>query len=393
MSDCIKSAFRNLKSKRARTFLTVTGIAVGVASVIVIANISLAGTGAVTAEMDGLGLDGICVTASGSSAKLNENDLKTIKSMGQVEFAEPVTMETTHISVRGAYLKTVLCGIDFNADKIISIQVLYGRTFSRREVANAQNVCLIDENLAEKIYRRGNITGKTIPIECGGIEQDFSVVGIVKTGTSLLQNIIGDYIPTFIYIPYTTAQSLAGTDSFSQIAVKVRAGIDTDKAGSIIADRLDSSNGTSEAYRANNLAKQKNSLINILNIVTIILSSIGGISLLVAGLSIMTVMLVSVNERTSEIGVKKALGATRGMIMLEFLAEAVLISAMGCLLGIAAGFAISYFGALYYKISVSFRPAIILLSAGLALMSGIIFGVYPAYKASKLKPVDALRRY
>ena len=394
MVDSIKSAYRNLKSKRVRTALTITGIAVGVASVIIIANISLSGANAITNEMDGLGLDGICVTASpGNNASLNENDLKTIKNLEQVKLAEPIMIETTNINIRNKESKAVLCGIDSNADKIISIQVVYGRLFSKKEVAAAQNVCLIDENFAKKLYYRGNITGKKIPIECGGIVQEFNVVGVVKTGTSLLQNIIGDYIPTFIYMPYTTMQLSTGTDGYDQIAVKVKSGSNTDRIGSIIVDRLNSSNGTYNSYESNNLAKQKNGLINILNIVTLILSSIGGISLLVAGLSIMTVMLVSVNERTREIGIKKALGATRGMIMLEFLAEAALLSVIGCLFGIAAGYVISYLGAFYYKIAITFRINIILLSGSLALMSGIIFGVYPAYKASKLKPVDALRRY
>lgn len=393
MIDGIKSAFRNLKSKRVRTALTITGIAVGVASVIVIANISLSGSNAVTNEMEGLGLDSICVTASGSNVSLNENDLKTIKNLEQVKQAEPIIMETTNISIRNKESKAVLCGVDSNADEIVSIQAIYGRLFSTREVVAAQNVCLVDENFAKKLYSRGNIIGKKIPIDCGGIQQEFDVVGVVKTGTSLLQNIVGDYIPTFIYMPYTTMQLSTGINSYNEIAVKIKAGSDTDGVGNIIVDRLNSSNGTYDSYKSNNLAKQKNGLTNILNIVTLILSSIGGISLLVAGLSIMTVMLVSVNERTREIGIKKALGATRGMIMLEFLAEATLISAIGCLFGIFAGYAISYFGALYYKITLTFRLDIILLSGSLALMSGIVFGVYPAYKASKLKPVDALRRY
>lgn len=347
-----------------------------------------------TGEMESLGLGGLCVTASGDyqSTMLKADDLAVIKNLEQVEQAAPIIMENTKITVRSQNSQAILWGIDSQANKIISLEVIYGRLLSKKEVSTAANVCLVDENFSNKIYSRGNIIGKRIPLTCGGIQQDFKVVGVVKTGTGLLQNIIGEYIPTFIYIPYTTIQSLVGRNDYDEIAVKIKPGSSSDNVGQLIVDRLNSSNGTADSFKSSNLAKQKDGLTHILNIVTLILSSVGAISLFVAGLSIMTVMLVSVNERTREIGIKKALGATNGAIMLEFLFEAVLISAIGCAFGIAAGYLVSYFGAIHFKTSLIVEADIILLAGGLAILSGTIFGVYPAYKASKLKPVDALRQ-
>jgi putative ABC transport system permease protein len=217
------------------------------------------------------------------------------------------------------------------------------------------------------------------------------VVGIIKTGSGLLQNMIGDYIPTFVYVPYTTIQTAVGRDDFDQIAVKVKSGSNVDKIGKIIVSDLNRNNGTTDAFVSNNLAKQKDSLTSMLDIITLILSAVGSISLLVASLSIMTVMLVSVNERTREIGIKKAIGAKRSSIMMEFMFEAILISLIGCFCGIAVGYLISYAGTAYFGITLSIRMDIMLLAIGFSIFTGTVFGVYPAYKASSLNPVDALR--
>ena len=150
-------------------------------------------------------------------------------------------------------------------------------------------------------------------------------------------------------------------------------------------------NSVQNAFAANNLAKQRDDLSNMLEIITLILTAVGAISLLVASLSIMTVMLVSVNERTREIGIKKAIGASRSSIMVEFLFEAVLISLIGCLTGLLLGYAISASGATLMEITFPLNSKTILPSVVFSLVTGIVFGVYPAYKASKLAPVDALR--
>lgn len=394
MTDYLKSAFRNLGRKRVRTALTVLGIAIGVASVILVADISQSGIGAITDEMESLGLSGLTVAASGKaeSVSLKEEDLETVKKISQVEQAAPILMANTRVSSRNTDWPAVLWGIDSNADEIISLESLYGRLLNRKDVSTRANVCLVDENFAKKLYFRSNIVGKHLSILCGGSRQDFTVVGIVKTGTGLLQNVIGNYIPTFVYIPYTTAQNSMQREDYDQIAVKVKSGGDAENVGKLIVTRLDSINGTTDAFVSNNLAKQKDGLLHVLNIVSLVLSAVGAVSLLVAGLSIMTVMLVSVRERTREIGIKKALGATRGAIMTEFLFEAVMISLIGCAIGVSAGLLVSLLGAEYFHIPFAARPDLILLAVGFAVLSGTVFGVYPAYQAARLKPADALRQ-
>lgn len=386
MLEYIGSAFRNLGRKHARTFLTILGIAIGVASVIIIGNISQCGTDALTGELDSLGLGGLTITTSSASRDvfLNENDLSLVKKVEQVEQVSPILVQSTDVYARQSETVALLWGIDSRASQIISLQTVYGRLLNGKDVSTSANVCLVNETFSKGIYSRGNIVGKTVSILCGSSVEEFTVVGVVKTGTGLLQNMIGNYIPTFVYVPYTTVQTASGRNDFDQIAVKIKDGADAESIGHLIVNRLNNSNGTTDAFVSNDLAKQKDGLTSTLGIVTLILSAVGAVSLLVASLSIMTVMLVSVNERTREIGIKKAIGATRGAIMLEFMFEAVLLSLIGGLIGIAAGFLISYAGAAYFGIRLSVRVDIMLLSTGLAVLSGTVFGVYPAYKASVL---------
>ncbi|MBW7573770.1 ABC transporter permease [Caproiciproducens faecalis] len=395
MVDYVKSAFQNLGRKRVRTALTILGIAIGVASVVIIGNISQCGTAALNNELESLGLSGLTISSSSETAaavSLNENDLSIIKHCEEVEQAAPVMVESTDISARKLSTKALVWGIDTNASQIISINLLYGRLFNTEDISTSANVCLVDEAFSKSTYMRSNIIGKTVSIMNGGVEENYKVIGIIKTGSGLLQNIIGNYIPTFVYVPYTTVQTVSGRDDFDQIVVKIKSGGNVESIGKTIVETLNRNNGTTDAFVSNNLAKQKDSLTNMLGIITLILSAVGSVSLLVASLSIMTVMLVSVNERTREIGIKKAIGAKRSYIMLEFMFEAVLISLIGCICGIAVGYIVSFAGAEYFGMQLSTRTDIMFLAVEFSVASGTIFGVYPAYKASRLKPVDALRQ-
>ncbi|MCY1713259.1 ABC transporter permease [Caproiciproducens galactitolivorans] len=394
MADYLKSAFRSLTRKRVRTSLTILGIAIGVSSVIIVGNISRCGTTALSTELESLGLSGLTISVSqdAGSISLNETDLNLIKRCDQVEQAAPIVVQSTDVTARKIRTKAIVWGIDTKASQIISINLLYGRLFNNEDIRDGANVCLVDEAFSKSTYLRSNIIGKTVTILCGGVEDNYKVVGIIKTGSGLLQNVIGNYIPTFVYVPYTTVQKASGKDNFDQIAVKIKSGGNVDRIGQTIVDKLDRNNGSAGAFVSNNLAKQKDSLTNMLDIITLILSAVGSVSLLVASLSIMTVMLVSVNERTREIGIKKAIGAKRSSIMLEFMFEAILISFIGCILGLVSGYLISYIGANYFGVALNIRVDVVLPVMGFSILSGTIFGIYPAYKASNLKPVDALRQ-
>ena len=393
MIDLFRSALKNLRRRSGRISLTILGIAIGVASVVLIGNISQCGSDALTGELDSLGLGGLSVSMSSTSEGgwLTETELENVRAADGVAEATPVLMQNASISSVLSSSSAFLWGIDSTAEDIISLQVLYGRLISKSDVKAASNVCLVDESFAQSAYKRDNIVGKKISVSCSGRTEEFEVIGVVKTGSGLLQNLIGDYVPSFVYAPYTTVQNFMGRSSFDQIAVKVDDGANVDRVGETITAGLSRLTGIQDGYVSNNLVKQRDGLANILEIITLVLSAVGAISLLVASLSIMTVMLVSVSERTREIGIKKSIGASKTVILLEFLFEAVFLTLIGCAFGILMGYLVSYAGASYFGMTLRFRIDIMLLAVGFSTLTGVIFGVYPAMKAAALKPVDALR--
>lgn len=395
MKEAFRCAIRGLTRKKGRSFLTIMGIAIGVTAVIIISNISQYGTVAVNTELDSLGIGGLSIsldtTNGDSGAILSDNELNIINSSSYVDEAMPLIFQTGTVSSRGEDTQALLWGIDTNADDVISLKLLYGRFINKGDIAARSRVCLTDESYAKENFGCTNIVGRKITALCCGSYEEFEVIGVIKTGSGILQNMMGSYIPTFMYFPYTTMQELYSMNGFHRIAVKVSDGVESDVVGEKLVKTLSTETGYHNSYISGDMAKQKDGLSQLLNIVTMVLSAVGGVSLLVASLSIMNVMLVSVGEKKREIGIKKAIGAGRGDILKEFLVEASILTLSGSILGVVLGLVISFAGAFIFGFSLEIRYDIIAFTVIFSLVTGIIFGLYPANKASKLKPVDALR--
>ena len=391
--DYIKCAYRNLGRKKFRTVLTVASIAIGVASVVLIDTIGNVGKDAMNHELNSLGFGSLAISVEKSrdDIALSEEDIASIEAFPEVDSAVPVMLEYSSITMRGLVGNAAIWGVGAGSDQVLSLAPKYGSLFTQGEVSSGANVCLMDANTAQSFYHRENIVGKRLSLLIGGSYEEFTVTGVVESGGNAMQSLIGQYLPMFVYVPYTTMQRLSGRDGFDQIAVTMQSGAEVERAAGEIIRTLEIENQAKGGYRSENIAQQKEQLNNLVNIVTAILSAVAGISLIVAGLGIMTVMLVSVNERTKEIGIKKSIGAGRGVIMLEFLSEAFMISLLGGVIGSAFGVLLAGAGcaAFNLKLLVSFKT--ILFSISFAVILGIIFGVYPSWIACKLKPVDALR--
>jgi putative ABC transport system permease protein len=294
--------------------------------------------------------------------------------------------------MREMMLDTVIWGIDYGANQVISLSAMHGRLITKNDVQHRRRVAVIDQNIAQAFYRRDNIVGKTLAMQFSSGLVEFEVVGVVSSGGDLMQGLMGSIIPSFVYVPYTTLQDISGRESFDQVAVRVRDGIDPDVAGERLVSALARSSGVSSSgYKAQNMAQQMDRLDRVLNTITVALSLIAGVSLIVAGLSIMTMMLVSVGERTREIGIKKSIGARRGGIMLEFLVETFIISLIGSIIGALTGILLVVAGAGAFSLPVRINTHLIVFCIMFSVSVGVVFGVYPASVAAKLRPVDALR--
>lgn len=394
MTDSLAFVYKGLLRKKGRTLLTLSGIAVGVASVIIIGAISATGTVAVNHELDSLGMNGLSVMAKSSTTvdtTLKTQDLEQIRSLSSVEAATPIVVNTTYASNGEQGCDSVLWGIDSGSQSLISLKVLHGRDISRYDILSGANVCLIDQDTAQTFFHRENPVGKSVSLLVGETQEQYEIVGIVEANSGILQNLMNEYIPTLIYLPYTNVQKMTGSTEITQIAVQISENAEIDEVAQQIEESLSRTKGVQGAVRADNLAKQRGQLTNMLSIVSLVLTAIAGISLVVAGLGITTVMLVSVNERTREIGIKKSIGATNWQIMKEFLLEASAISLVGSLVGAILGIGLCLMAGLLTGVQIVIPLSNIGISILSAVGVGIVFGVYPARKASCLRPVEALR--
>ena len=395
MIDYLIHVFRNISRKKLRSILTILSIGIGVASVVLVGSIGNIGKDTITQEIESFGIGSLSVsvdTSKDSRAKLSEQQLSMIQTIPGVSDANPILMEYTQASMCGLTGSCVAWGVEGGNEQIISFSLLHGRLLDEEDVNACAKVCVLDENMAKAYYKRTNIVGKYVEIKLASGTEAFEVIGVVASGGNIMQNMLNNYIPHFVYLPYTTLSTMAGKENFDQIAVQVEDSDKVDQVGEKIIESLQSQgNIYAEAYRAENLFAQKQKLHRILDIVTGILSAVAAISLVVAGLGIMTIMLVSVNERTREIGIKKALGANKGKIMAEFVLESCILSLLGRGGGILVGEAVIQVGGFLFGVEVSPQIDLLLLVARVTVILGVAFGVYPALQAAKLAPVDALR--
>ena len=283
----------------------------------------------------------------------------------------------------------MLCGIDAGADQVIALELCCGRLISDGDVRSNNRVCLIEETYAREQYGRSNVVGKTLRLTWEGGEEDFTIVGIATAGSTLLQNVV-EYIPSMVFIPYTTYQECSGCEELTQVAVKMNKGIDSTVLGQNISRALARQGESNGTPHIENLAAQKGRLESLLQMVLWILTIISGVSLVVSGMGVMTIMLVSVQERVKEIGIKKAVGATDRRILGEFILESGLLAALGGIIGLILGGAVSCVG-VYVVTGIWQLP--LTAFAGIwifTVMIGALGGIFPAIRASKLPPVDAL---
>lgn len=394
MFDLFRCAFQNLTRKKSRTWLTILSIAVGVASVILISSIGAIGTQTVNREIDELGIGALTVSSNSLGADqiaLGEEHLNFLRIQSQVAEAVPVLTEKARVEMRGLLADGMIWGIDAGAKQIFNLDLQYGRLFRKEDILSGQKICLVDETMAQAFYHRENIVGKKLKISLDGHYETFDIVGVVSSGGNILQNFIGEYVPSFVYIPYTSMQRTLGQNGFDQIALKVEEETNIDAFSEQIIRELEELEGKEGVFRAQNIAQQKEKLNHIMQLVSQILSTIAGISMVVAGLGIMTVMLAAVSERTREIGIKKSIGATKVDIIREFLIEAFALSLLGSLTGTVVGLSIAWIGCQVLHTDFLFQSGSVLFTILFAIGNGLIFGVYPSLKAANLKPVEALR--
>lgn len=388
MRSRLKFTVKCLFENKLRFMLTIMSISVGVISILIVNSVSAFGVSAVSSELESLGMNGLIVTANREDVPLGDEQLEIIENTEGIEKAAPATVSTSKIyqSTCDEDTSAMIWGIDEKAPDVISFELMYGRFIDKGDIKSHNKVCIVDEALAKQLFGKENVVGKNVNLLCNSSIEEFTVVGVVKTGRNIMQSLMGSYFPAFLYVPYTTFDN---NPSYNQIFLKTNGSRSPESIAAALNQNL---NPLKEDYAVTDLASQKNVLDSMLNTVTLILTVIGAISLLVSSISIMNIMLISVNERTKEIGIKKSIGASSFDISLDFLAESVIIAATGAVSGVVLSYIIIKIASVILKISITVQITTIISTIVISMLLGVIFGIFPAYKASKFKPVEALRR-
>ena len=377
---------KNIVLKIKRSFLTVCGIAVGVFAVVVISAVGDIGENLVDEKLKSMGMESIIV--SSQNGGLQENDVEQLKNMDFVENAMPLMSVTLkQIMPDDNETDRMLWGVDENADEVIELKVVSGRKINAGDLVSHSKVCMIDRDVAEETYGTADITGMKITLGFGNMSEEFEAVGVVDNGVSMLQSSLGGSIPSFVYIPYTTFSDISKRDGFDVIAVKAQANINTEKS---IEKKLSDNLRTVEV---SNLLTQKKQLTSLMKVVSCSMTAVAGISVIISGISSMTSMMSAVKERTREIGIKKAIGARKTDIISEFLGESLLISVSGGVFGGGLGLLTVIIGCILFDIDVYINPVSVLSVIIFSTVTGVIFGIVPALKASSLNPVVAIRSH
>ncbi|MBP1542610.1 MAG: ABC transporter permease [Oscillospiraceae bacterium] len=389
----IRATFINILRSRTRSLLTMSGIAIGVLSVTLISAVGTIGTAQVDSTLVSMGVDTLLVSSAGNtvSAKLTDESISAVRRTDGVADVMPLMASVSEAQMAGRRLDCYLWGVDDSADKLISLTAKHGRLITTGDAQSDARVCVVDESFALEVYGRSNIIGKTMRLFVGGRYHDFTVVGVAGTGLSGLQSALTGIMPGFMYIPITTMQTLSGRSTYDRLAVKLDVQCDEAAVLSAVRAAIDRVSGCTDGFIINNLLSQKKSLDEILAVVTVSLSLVAGISLLVSGISVMTTMMMSVTERTREIGIRKAIGAKNCDICMEFISEGIMLTFAGGTAGLVAGLVIAAVGCMVLRLPFAVDPVSLIICEVSAVVIGAVFGAFPAYRAAKMKPVDALK--
>lgn len=404
--EYVKMAVQNIRANKGRSFLTMLGIIIGIASVIAIVSIGEGTKNQMNSEISDIGGGQIYiyVSSEGMSEEvwITPEDLQEIRDLKYVEgvsVADSYNGET--LTGKGTFdLMVTAEGPD--AKMINNADMKYGTYFGEREVEEAKPVCVISDSDARRLFGTDDVVGMSIDITCYDVTKSFRIVGVTtqkENGTFVSYTYEG--MPVNVNIPYSSMNELVGdVGYFYSVTIQSDTSRDSQKTANEIIHVLEKRHQCAgdEYFQVQNFQDVMKSMNQMLGMVTAFISFVAGISLLVGGIGVMNIMLVSVTERTREIGIRKSLGAKTSSIMLQFLAEAAILTVIGGIIGIILGI-IGAYGicsvisvSMQMTISPGINLSVILFATLFSCAVGVFFGIYPARKAAKLSPIEALRR-
>ena len=404
--EYIKMAVQNIRANKGRSFLTMLGIIIGIASVIAIVSIGEGTKNQMNSEIDGIGGGQIAVSVSNDAITESEfitaEDVQAVREIDTVEgvnVSESYDGET--VTGKGNF-SIMLTAEGPDAKLLNNSEMKYGNYFGENEIEEGKNVCVISDADAKRLFGTDDVVGMNLDITCYDSSKSFRIMGVTtqkENGTFVSYTYDG--MPVAVNIPYSSMEDLVGAaDEFYSLMIQGDKTLDSQIIADQVVHVLEKRHQCAgeEYFQVQSFQDVMQSMNEMLGMVTAFISFVAGISLLVGGIGVMNIMLVSVTERTREIGIRKSLGAKTSSIMLQFLAEAAILTVIGGLIGIILGILAAYgicsviSGSIGMTITPGISPTVIFVATLFSCAVGVFFGIYPAKKAARLSPIEALRR-
>lgn len=383
LTQAIKMALSSVMSNKMRSFLTMLGIIIGVMAVTLLISIVQGATKSITDQLGSLGGTNLICYISKESPKLSLEDVMNLEKEESIGSVAAYVNNKATATAAGKQYDADITGITSKYLDMKSNKVEQGRGILDIDNEYRLNVCVVGTEVANQLFGQTNVIDETIRIS----GKDYRIVGVMEeTGANAMST-----TDSYIYIPFTNAQRLFSSTGVTTFDATATSNDQVESAEKKLNSYLKGIYGE-DNYQVINMGSIIDMIKQIYDTMSYLLGGIAGISLLVSGIGIMNIMLVSVTERTKEIGIRKAIGAQKSDIIIQFLIESVVLSLMGGMIGMLLSVGILgivnlFMTSVHFTITLSVAVIAMLFSVGV----GVIFGIYPANKATKLKPIDALR--
>ncbi|CAM3901664.1 ABC transporter permease [Mesobacillus thioparans] len=393
MMENLRMALGSLKAHKMRSILTMIGIIIGVEAVIIVVAIGQGGEAMLKTQLTGPGNTiELFYQPSDEEIQANPNifneapfeqeDIRALEKIPEIKQVVASSSQLSKASYKEEAVDASTTGVSAAFFEMNDIKTEKGRSFSSADFLGGRRVGIVSYSMQEELFGGESPIGKVIRIGVQPIE----IVGVLEKPTGLFA-----FGAMQVYVPTKTWQVIYGKSEFNQVTLQAASADELQIAGKKAADLLNKMHNTEDSYMVINMEEMAEGIGKITKVMTLIIGSIAGISLFVGGIGVMNIMLVSVTERTREIGIRKALGATRSQIMTQFLIESVTLTLIGGVLGILLGWGsaslISYFAGWPSLVSWQVVTGAMLFS----MIIGVVFGLLPANKASRLDPIESLR--
>ncbi|MBQ7203583.1 MAG: ABC transporter permease [Eubacterium sp.] len=412
ISESLKIAIKCIKANWMRSLLTMLGIIIGITSVIMIVG---AGTGVrdyIVGLIQDMGSNAVLVSVDETQATDNDyitlNDIENIKNkVKDVERCSPMLMGFGRavISNTGKEATVMMIGVNSDVQFAMTGSCDHGRFFTDEEYAANAPIAVMGIESAKTVYGYEDVTGETVTVTSSGASMQIKVCGVAQMdglastlggsgGMSSMFQSSSDTPMMALFMPCTTLTQLTGgSANLSNVFVIAKDGADYDAVGNATVNYLKAAHSSysNGMYTAQNMATYIEIVDIVMKVLTIFIAGVGAISLIVGGIGVMNIMLVSVTERTREIGIRKSLGAKTRVITMQFLTESIILCFIGGLIGVVLGIAGAYGACAIVDITPKISIWLVLLALLFSSGVGLFFGIYPARKAALLSPIDALR--